>query len=142
MQVDDGLPTRDSGAWARDKLWYWNRYLEITTQAMVGSKWPAGVIYVDLFTGPGVCTIRGTGERIPGSPLIAANTPKPFKQILLCELNDRLAAACEERLATRLSSDRYQVFRGNCNSLIADICRFIPAGALTLAFLDPTGHQL
>ncbi|HVJ67697.1 MAG TPA: three-Cys-motif partner protein TcmP [Caulifigura sp.] len=140
VQADDGLPTRDSGYWAEDKLWHWNRYVEITTQAMVGKlTWPGGVIYVDLFCGPGVCVIRDNQRRIPGSPLIAANAPKPFKKILLCELDDARAAACKQRLSKRLDADRFVVFNRDCNSVIEELCTHIPNGAPTVAFLDPTG---
>ena len=85
---DDLLPVRESGYWAEHKLFFWNRYVEITTQAMVGNPvWTGGVVYVDLFCGPGISVIRDSKKRIPGSPLIAANSPKPFSKILLCEIN-------------------------------------------------------
>src|SRR5258708_7743313 len=86
VEFDDGLPTRDAGSWTVDKLWFWHRYIEITTSAMVGNpKWTAGLVYVDLFAGPGICTLRETRERIPGSALIAAHASKPFEKILVCE---------------------------------------------------------
>ena len=46
VAADDGLPTRsDVGAWTEDKLYYWNRYIEITTNAMVGNpKWQGGIV--------------------------------------------------------------------------------------------------
>lgn len=105
-------------------------------------KWPAGVVYVDLFAGPGICTIERTGERFPGSPLIAAGVRKPFRKILLCELRDPLAEACENRLRQRLASSAFEVFRGDCNERVVDLIKCIPSGALTLAFLDPTGLHL
>ena len=143
VKEDDGLPTRESGPWAKEKLWYWNRYTEITTQSMVGKPaWKAGVVYVDLFAGPGVCTIRGTNERCPGSPLIAAGAPKPFTKILLCEKDKVLADACESRLAERLPAGQFGMFAGDCNSRIDELCSEIPPRALTLAFLDPTGLHL
>ena len=54
VSKDDGFPTREVGHWSERKLWFWNRYIEITTSSMVGHpKWPAGLVYVDLFAGPG-----------------------------------------------------------------------------------------
>lgn len=41
---DDGLPTwKNAGKWTEDKLYFWYRYLDITTTAM-GEKlaWPGG----------------------------------------------------------------------------------------------------
>ena len=142
VETDDGLLTRDSGAWAGDKLFHWNRYIEITTMAMVGNpKWGGGVNYVDLFCGPGVCKVRTSGERLPGSPLIAAHAPKPFSKILLCELDDSTADACEQRMDRSPAADRYRLFRGDCNELVDEIAREIPDRGLTLAFLDPTATQ-
>ncbi len=119
---------------------FWNRYVEITTTAMVENpNWPAGVVYVDLFSGPGVCVDRKSKKRIPGSPIIAANAPKPFRRILLCELNETNAAACRTRLDNSVAKNRYQMFEGDCNHLISDVVAAIPDRALALAFFDPTG---
>lgn len=140
VEQDDGLPTRESGKWAEDKLFFWNRYIDITTSSMVGHpSWPEGLVYLDLFAGPGVCSIRDTNRRLPGSPLIAAHAPKQFRKILLCELEPINAQACENRLKKSPAHDRYRVFRGDCNEQITQIVKEIPRGALTLAFLDPTG---
>lgn len=110
---------------------------------MVGKPaWRAGVCYVDLFAGPGVCKIESTNERIPGSPLIAANSPKPFTKILLCEKDRELATACEQRLRLSPAKNRFRVFCGDCNVEVDRIVKDIPQGALTLAFLDPTGLHL
>lgn len=143
VKADDGLPVRQSGQWAANKLHFWNRYLEITTTAMVGHKaWQAGVCYVDLFAGPGICEVRATGERFPGSPLMAAHTPKPFTRILLCELSKSLSDACVQRLEKSPANGRFEMFAGDCNSQIDAVVAGLPSGSLTLAFLDPTGLHL
>ncbi len=142
VEEDDGLPVREVRHWTEEKLWFWNRYLEITTSAMVDKpQWSAGLVYVDLFGGPGVLRLRNSGKRIPGSPLIAAHAPKPFRRILVCELNSELADACRTRLARSPASDRFDVFVGDCNVAIHEIVKNIPDRALTLAFIDPTGLQ-
>ena len=140
VEDDDGLPTRESGTWAEEMLYFWNRYIDIATSSMVGHPgWPEGLVYLDLFAGPGVCTIRNSNRRVPGSPLIAANAPKQFRKILLCELDPKNAQACEERLKKSPASTGYKLFCGDCNEKISQIVKEIPRGALTLAFLDPTG---
>ncbi len=142
VKVDDGLPTRGSGQWAKQKLWHWNRYIEITTSAMVGNPNWNGIVYIDLFAGPGVCQIEKTGERVPGSPWIAARAPEKFSKILLCELDESCAFACDQRLSKILDREIFKVFRGDCNEQVCEIVKCIPNGALTLAFLDPTGLHL
>ncbi len=140
VHEDDGLPIREVGSWTEDKLWFWNRYIDIATSAMVGHPaWPNGLVYVDLFAGPGVCTVRDINRRIPGSVLIAANAPKPFRQIIACELDGELARACDSRLAASPAAGRYSLIQGDCNERIDDVVRLIPKGALTLAFIDPPG---
>lgn len=143
VEVDDQLPTRPSGWWAEQKLFLWNRYIEITTTAMVGHpKWPNGVAYVDLFAGPGVCHVEKSDERFPGSPVIAANAPKSFERILLCDIDRDACTACEARLAASPAAGRFKIFHGDCNLQVSNIVNAIPDGALTLAFLDPTGLHL
>jgi three-Cys-motif partner protein len=140
VEVDDGLEARDSGYWAEDKLVFWNRYVSITTTSMVGNPaWPAGVVYIDLFCGPGVRFERKSKRRFPGSPLIAANAPKPFTKILLCEKDSKNADACRKRMDISQARDRYELFEGDCNLKIRDVVARIPERSLALAFLDPTG---
>jgi three-Cys-motif partner protein len=137
---DDGLPTRIVGHWSEKKLFFWNRYIEITTSAMVGHpKWQAGLIYIDLFAGPGICTLRDSKIRIPGSPIIAATAPKPFDNIILCEKDPTLADACQSRISKTHAKNFCIVLKGDCNLLIKEVVKLIPERALTLAFIDPTG---
>jgi len=137
---DDGLPCRPCGKWTEQKLWKWNRYLEITTSAMVGNpQWKAGLIYIDLFGGPGVCQIRDTGKRLPGSPLLACRTPKPFDKVLIAELDKALARACETRLQTLSQADYFRVYQGDCNEVVQDMLQEVPDRSLSLAFIDPEG---
>jgi three-Cys-motif partner protein len=134
---DDGLPVRRAGSWTEQKLWFWNRYIEITTSAMVGHPaWPAGLAYVDLFAGPGICQLE-SGKRFPGSVLIAANAPKPFRIILASEKDSDSAQACEQRLKRDASAIESHVLQGDCNQRVHDLVKLIPARALTLAFVDP-----
>jgi three-Cys-motif partner protein len=140
VERDDGLPVREVRHWTREKLWFWNRYVDITTTAMVDKpQWQAGLVYVDLFGGPGVLRMRNSGKRIPGSPLVAAYAPKPFRKILVCELDPELASACEKRLAATPASGRFEVFGGDCNQKVHEMIARIPPRALTLAFVDPEG---
>ena len=140
VEKDDGLPTRLVNHWTEDKLYFWNGYIHITTTAMVGKRaWSGGLVYVDLFGGPGICTLRGSKRRVPGSPLIAANAPKPFSKIIICEKDPTLAEACRRRLSATPVQDRCEVIEGDCNKLAEEVAARIPDRALTLAFIDPTG---
>lgn len=138
VKVDDELPVREAGPWTEQKLHFWSKYLDITTTAMSGKpQWPGGLVYVDLFAGPGVCQIRGSGRRVPGSVLIAAHQRKPFAKIIACELDRSVAAACRTRLAASGTPSQWEVIEGDCNTCIDAVCNAIPQNALTLAFIDP-----
>jgi three-Cys-motif partner protein len=135
---DDGLPVRDVGIWTEEKLYFWNRYIDITTRAMVGHpKWPAGLAYVDLFAGSGICKLRDSGRRFPGSTLIAANAPNSFRAILAIELDSELAAALKTRLEKTPAAAVAKVFQGDCSTVIDQLIQHIPDRALTLGFIDP-----
>jgi three-Cys-motif partner protein len=99
--------------------------------------WPGGLVYVDLFAGPGVCQIRDSGRRLPGSPLIAAYARRQFRKILCCELDEKLADACRVRLSHSPARDASEVLSGDCDQLVDSIVSRIPKGSLTITFIDP-----
>ncbi len=110
---------------------------------MVGKpQWSAGLVYVDLLAGPGICQIRDNGKRLPGSALIAAHASKQFAKIICVELDPQNAEACRERLALTPSAAQAEVLVGDCNALIDDVSCRIPRRALTLAFIDPPGFDI
>lgn len=134
----DGLQTRPCGPWTEEKLYFWHRYLEITTAAMVGNpKWSGGLVYVDLFSGPGVCEVKDSGKRLPGSPILAANAAKPFRKILLSEIDQATADACSARMRKTPAADRFEMWCGDANEVVSRMAASIPPASLTLAFIDP-----
>jgi three-Cys-motif partner protein len=136
VKDDDGFPARPAGVWTRDKLRFWDTYISITTPSMA-AKWSA-LVYVDLFASTGVCTLP-SGQRIPGSTLIAALAPTPFTKIIACERAPEKADALRGRLQRLSRTKDWNVLTGDCNYLVSEIADQIPPGALTLAFVDPTG---
>ena len=142
---DNGLETwKQAGHWTIDKLYFWKRYIDITTAAMCGEKgkqaFPGGLVYLDLFGGAGVCSLKSRSkERFPGSAIIAAHAAKPFEKIIVCEQDKSLAAACRLRLAKTRVADRCSVLDGDCNDLVHQIVQMIPKKTLTLALVDPKG---
>jgi three-Cys-motif partner protein len=139
VESPDGLPVRRVGAWTEEKLRFWNTYIEITTRAMKSKSGWSGLTYVDLFAGPGICQLRETKKRIPGSVLLAAQAPVGFSSIIACEKNPKFAAALEQRLAQQGLSATSHVLVGDCNQEINRTVELIPRRSLTLAFVDPAG---
>jgi len=99
-------------------------------------KWN-GVSYVDLFAGPGVCEVRETQKRLPGSAMIAANAAKMLRRIICCELVEENANALRQRLQASPSAAVSEVLAGDCNQLVTAIPPKIVEGSLVLAFVDP-----
>jgi three-Cys-motif partner protein len=141
VEKDDGLPTWDEAQhWTQQKLYFWYRYLDITTDAMFDKPpFRGGLVYVDLFAGAGVCTLKETGKRIPGSVFIAAHMTKPFCKIIACEENKDYANACKSRLENTYVKNSCHVLQGDCNHLIDKVVSLIPPDTLTIAFVDPKG---
>ncbi len=133
---NDGLPVRSSGIWAKEKLYYLERYLDIFSVGMQ-QKWHGSIYYVDLFAGPGQCRIAEIGEEFDGSPLIALKFN--FAKYFFFESDP----ACFKALETRIRARAPEKLR-NITLIPADSNKKIdqvkpPSRALGLAFVDPTG---
>jgi three-Cys-motif partner protein len=142
-RLDDGLPMRQAGAWAAEKLDYLRRYIEIFGKSM-HYKWPERN-YIDLLAGPGKNRMRSSGEVILGSPLLALKTQFPFTRYFFIDADKLLAAALAERCNASSLRDRVIVETGDCNVLVNQIVgdlRLRGDRALNLAFLDPEGLEL
>lgn len=131
---DDGLPVRDSGIWAKEKLYYLEHYLDIFSVGM-HKKWPGKLYYIDLFAGPGRCLIRETREEIDGSPLIALKFN--FAKYFFVEADTECHKALSKRVEIRAPEKDVVLISGDCNKTIDEIKP--PSNSLGLAFIDPTG---
>ena len=106
------------------------------------NKWPERH-YIDLFASAGIARVRGSGELVESSAVIAAGVPDSFTGLHLCEQNPRLAGALRQRLAQRGVADCSRLIVGNINHVIDDLISGVPqSGALSIAFADPFGLHL
>jgi len=135
---DDGLYIPTVGKQSFDKHYFLMRYIDIFTTAMKG-KWKS-LHYIDLFAGAGVEKLRDTDELRWGSPMIAANAPKQFDRLHLCELDDQKYEALKKKVIN-IRPDS-QILKGDANEEIHNIAREISRGTLSLAFLDPYSLQI
>jgi len=135
---DDGLYIPTVGQQSSDKHYFLMRYIDVFTTSMKG-KWKA-LYYIDLFAGAGIERLRVSKKLHWGSPMIAANAPKPFDRLHLCELDQHKYEVLSKRVA-RIRPDS-QILNGDANEKIHDIAKEIPQGTLSLAFLDPYNLQI
>lgn len=138
----NGLPARPSGEWAKEKLWYLERYVEIFNSGQKNN-WPDRA-FVDLLAGPGVCRIRDGQEEFDGSPLIALKSKTPFTQVILVEENAGLAAALRVRTQQPDLRPTPIILEGNCNdpAIVAEIHSRVTTKTLAFCFIDLLGFNV
>jgi three-Cys-motif partner protein len=137
MLAADGLLARSVGLWSKEKFRVVGNYMGIFTGSMKG-KWK-GLTYVDLFAGPGLCVIEGTGEELRGSPLLALDTKKPFDTVLCVEQDGQARDALDRRIRRHERGNTAEVLPGDCNEIIGQVISKMPRGFLSLVFVDPEG---
>jgi len=141
--ASDGLPARSVGNWSNEKLFYVRRYCEIFNKGMQ-YLWPTRV-YIDLFAGPGRCVIRGTGEEIDGSPVIAASCVPGFSHLFVNDRDPEVVASLRSRLDGP-DSAKIHYLTEDCNAAALDIAghldRLSPSSQLSVCFIDPTNWQI
>lgn len=140
LLAKDGLPARDSGPWAKEKLYYLRRYIYVFNTGMK-NRW-AERAYVDLMSGSGRCVVAETGEEFEGSPLIALNSETPFTQVVLVEADEELCRALERRTGGSRPDPVILCKDANDSTAIKEIRAAIPPTALTLVFVDLLGMDI
>ena len=132
------MVARASGVWARDKLFFLAKYMDIFATGMK-FKWPHRV-YVDLMAGPGRCRTRDTGEEFQGSPVLALQTKTPFAEVVLIESDQEAFAALRARVKDADIGRTATLIHGDCNepAVIAHIRNHVGSG-LGLLFVDLIG---
>ncbi|HEX2171679.1 MAG TPA: three-Cys-motif partner protein TcmP [Dehalococcoidia bacterium] len=98
--------------------------------------------YIDLFAGPCQNFVRGSGQVIDGSPVVALKGGPPFfTQLHLVDKDPRNVASLESH---RLDYPDRQIttYAGDANVWIDDILARVPREYPVFAFLDPRGAEL
>lgn len=136
--VNAALPARTVPAWNARKHHFLRRYMDIFSVGMKRNT--AGLSYIDLFAGPGMCVLSGSGQRVEGSPLIALSYP--FWRYAFVEKDAADADALRQRVQAHRNGSRAQVIVADCNEAVEDVRRQMPERGLTFAFIDPTAWQV
>lgn len=136
---DDGLPVRESGQWAKDKLAIIECYLDAFATAC--SKKARSWHLVDGFAGPGINKIRETGELVWGSPMLGVRTAPAFNRCLFMDAGREESETLSERTAD--FRDRVVVRQGDVNGdLPSAMYELLDRRAPILCLLDPEGAEL
>jgi three-Cys-motif partner protein len=98
--------------------------------------------YVDLFSGCGIENVQGYGLDW-GSPLIAAQMPKPFTQLFLNDIDAEKIQALRNRIQSFPQPNPPHILNLDANAAMELIVDQIPLrGSLTLALIDPYGLHI
>lgn len=140
--ASDGLAAFPLQPWTRTKLLLIDGYLGIFTGAM-RRRWR--LVYIDLFSGPGLCLDEASQEQREGSALMAARREE-FQSVFLNDINPDSVAALRERMGDAKSSHvRFAELDCNDAAVAAREHLFPPFEAgrtLGLAVIDPTAFQI
>lgn len=136
----DGQLVVKLGPWAKEKLFYIDRYCNIFNTGMKG-RWETRC-YIDLFAGPGRCLIRGTDEEVDGSPLVALKCRTPFTHYFFNDENQGFVNALKARTATCAEGTPIRFFSMDCNKVIRDLKATLPSQSLDFCFIDPFGWEI
>lgn len=142
LVASDGLPAFPLQPWTRTKLLLIDGYLGIFTGAM-RKQWR--LVYVDLFSGPGLCLDEASREERAGSALMAARRDE-FEAAFLNDINPDSIQALRQRVGESNSGDvRFSEMDCNDAAVAAREHLFPPFDAgrtLGLAVIDPTAFQI
>ena len=116
LGVDMGKPKLDRvGRWSEVKLDILRDYAREYTKILSQQSSIRRFVYVDAFAGAGEHISKTTGERIPGSPLLALDVQPSFHEFHFIDL-DELRVAKLEQLATGRRD--VHVYHGDCNEVL------------------------
>jgi len=135
----DGELAIEVGPWAKDKLYYISAYCHIFNTGMK-AQWSTRT-YIDLFSGPGICVIEGTGEEVLGSPLVALKCKTPFTNYFFNDTKPQLIRALKSRT---VPSDlaKVEYFHKDCNAVVNDLLQLLPTDSLDFCFIDPFNWEI
>ena len=133
----DGRLVRDSGPWAKDKLYYVGRYMSIFNGGMKNF-WPQRG-YIDLMAGPGVCKDRDSGDDSTARRCSRSQASHLFGAPVLVDVDADSASDLEAR--TTAHAERRTVLSKDSNApaTIDEVRQLIPSSMLTLCFVDNLG---
>jgi three-Cys-motif partner protein len=136
---EDHFPLRCVGFWAKEKLYYLERYMEVFNASMK-DKWPKRA-YIELFAGPGFGIVRNSDQIIKGSPLLAIEQTVPFGHYVFVDINTDALSALEKRAMRLRPRADIRFIPRDCNSTVNEIRTSIDSSYLVLTFIDPTSMQ-
>lgn len=135
----DQLPVQCVGAWVEDKYFFLEAYLNASCEARRKFADQNNAVFIDLFSGPGICVIRKKKKEIPSGGMRALQREEaPFNELFYFDINKTNTDALTRRLNNRSNCN---IFTGDSNAEAQNLVDILLRKPYRyhFAFIDPFG---
>jgi len=136
---EDGLPVQCVGAWAEDKYFFLEAYLNASCEARRKFADKNNAVFIDLFAGSGKCVIRGEKREILSGGMRALQRDEaPFNELFFFDISKTNTEALLRRVNNKASS---HVVCGDSNALVPNLVSSLLQKYYRyhFVFIDPFG---
>ena len=137
--LDDGLPVRCVGSWAKEKIYYLTRYFDIFATGMQNK---FNLNYIEICSGPGRCICRESQGEIDGTALAIVKhvSFQHIEKAVFIDYSSEVVDTLNERFRKLGTSGKAKAFLGNYNDLdtLKNAFAELKLNSLNLVFIDPT----
>ena len=141
VTASDGLPALSVSEHVKEKEFAIAHMIGIFNNGMQ-NKWSRRY-YVELFSGPGRCVIKESGEEVDGSPILAAKSKAKFTNYFLADISPDHLKTLEQRIAGLGLRDRASLlyYPGDADTIVGKLTADLPEARTTLGLgvCDPWG---
>lgn len=135
----DGLPVQCVGSWVEDKYFFLEKYLNASCEVRRQFADKGNAVFIDLFSGPGRCVLRGENKEIDSGGLRASLREEAlFNEFYFCDKHSVNLNAFKKRV----NKDLNCFFKcGDANEAVASLARKLLRSPYKyhFAFIDPFG---
>jgi len=134
---NDNYPVQCVGAWAEDKYYFLERYLNASREARRKFSDQGNAVFIDLFSGPGRCMIREKKEEITSGGFRATQLIEAsFNEYIFCDIDENNIGAFKYRVQQKQDCLFYT---GDSNKTIEGIINHLKKKDYRyhFAYIDP-----
>jgi len=134
------LPRREMGGYGEQKLDILRSYF-YSYSAIVSNHFKR-FHYLETCAGPGVCTQRGSGRLVLGTPFLAMTNKPAFTRFHFVEIKSALCQALQTRKDLHCPEVDAEIVNDDCNNCAKSIVENLPKNSPVLMVMDPEGLEL
>jgi three-Cys-motif partner protein len=140
--VFDGLPVRCVGPWAKEKIYFLQRYFDLFSIGMRELWKPSGLGYFEIGCGPGRCIDRRAGVEFDGTALAIMKSASfaNLKAARFIDIEPQVVGSLNSRISAIGQGYNAQAITGSYTDghFIASTIKSLNSNGLNLVFFDPT----